>query len=217
MDEASEPRQKKEYLNADYADYADFKKRRNGGVMTPPYKEARWMEKKTVAIFGTSKVGEGESIFEAAYSLGAELAASGFAIVNGGYGGTMLAAAKWASEKNGVITGVTCSAFKRSGANQYITKEILTATLQERLNTLIELGDAYIVLAGGTGTLLELAEVWELKNKHFLPGDKPIIILGKFWKPVVELIKTQDCDSVGCLCFAETPKEAVEILKQKLK
>ncbi|MHC4207576.1 MAG: LOG family protein, partial [Planctomycetota bacterium] len=108
----------------------------------------------------------------------------------GGYGGTMLAAAKGAAEASGEIIGVTCSAFKSSKANNYVTREIVTGSLDERLDTLVNLGRAYIVLPGGTGTLLELAKVWELKNKGFLNMDKPIILLGGFWKPLVELIAT---------------------------
>jgi predicted Rossmann-fold nucleotide-binding protein len=53
---------------------------------------------------------------------------------------------------------------------------------------LVELGDAYVVLKGGTGTLLELACVWEFVNKGIVPK-KPIIILGSFWQPVVETLR----------------------------
>jgi predicted Rossmann-fold nucleotide-binding protein len=53
-----------------------------------------------------------------------------------------------------------------------------------------------VVLPGGTGTLLELAKVWELKNKGFLEERKPIILAGAFWEPLVELIEADDPASV---------------------
>jgi len=71
------------------------------------------------------------------------LAEAGFTIANGGYGGTMLAAAKGAAEAGGEIVGVTCSAFKNSTANKYVRREIVTGSLDERLDTLIKLGQCY--------------------------------------------------------------------------
>ncbi len=135
------------------------------------------MNKKTITIFGTSKAGEGDFAYELAYETGKLLAQAGFTIANGGYGGTMLAAAKGASEVSGEVIGVTCTAFKNIRPNKYISSEVGTTSLDERLDKLIQLGQAYVVLPGGTGTLLELAKVWELKNKGYLKTDKPIILL----------------------------------------
>jgi uncharacterized protein (TIGR00730 family) len=148
------------------------------------------MSEKTITIFGTGRAKQGDANFQLAYETGKLLAQAGFTIANGGYGGTMLAAAKGAAEAGGEIIGVTCSAFKNSTANEYVTHEIVTASLDERLDTLIRLGQAYVVLPGGTGTLLELAKVWELKNKGFLKTDKPIILVGGFWKTLVDLVET---------------------------
>ena len=169
------------------------------------------MSERIVAVFGTGRAKPGDSAYELAYSVGRELALAGFTVVNGGYGGTMLAGAKGASEAGGQAIGVTCSAFGGK-ANQYISREIVTESLDERLDTLIRLGQAYIVLPGGTGTLLELAKVWELKNKGFLDGAKTIILLGEFWKPLVELIATDDADSSNYVKVAAEPKKAVEMI-----
>lgn len=174
------------------------------------------MNEKIVTIFGTGRARPGDSNYTLAEETGVILAGAGFTIANGGYGGTMSAAAKGAAEAGGQIIGVTCSAFKNSKANQYITREITTASLDERLDTLIELGQAYITLPGGTGTLLELAKVWELKNKSFIKTDKPIIIMGSFWKPLIELLAIDDPDSSRHVNFAAEPKQAVELLKETL-
>ncbi|OHB83120.1 MAG: hypothetical protein A2Z38_02990 [Planctomycetes bacterium RBG_19FT_COMBO_48_8] len=171
------------------------------------------MSDKVVTIFGTSRAEAGDAIFTLAYETGKLLAQAGFTIANGGYGGTMLAAAKGAAEAGGEIIGVTCSAFKSSRANEYVTREIVTGSLDERLDTLVKLGQAYIVLPGGTGTLLELAKVWELKNKGFLKTNKPIILLGGFWKPLVDLIATDDADSSSYVEQVDEPKQAVEMIK----
>jgi uncharacterized protein (TIGR00730 family) len=173
------------------------------------------MSKNIITIFGTSRAAAGDTIFTLAMETGRLLAQAGFTIANGGYGGTMLAAAKGAATAGGEIIGVTCSAFKSSKANKYVTREVVTGSLDERLDTLVKLGRAYIVLPGGTGTLLELAKVWELKNKGFLNTNKPIILLGGFFKPLVKLIAIDDADSSRFVKLADTPKQAVEMITDK--
>ena len=170
------------------------------------------MGDRVITIFGTSRAKPGDAVFEMAEEIGKFSAQAGFTIANGGYGGTMTAAAKGAAEAGGEIIGVTCSAFKNSWPNQYITREIITESLDERLDTLIKTGQAYIVLPGGTGTLLELAKVWELKNKGFSNADKPIILVGEFWKPLVKVIEIDDPDSSKNIKFANEPKQAVELI-----
>jgi len=169
------------------------------------------MSEKTITIFGTGRAKCGDSAYEMAYETGKILAQAGFTIANGGYGGTMLAAAKGAAEAGGEIIGVTCSAFKGK-PNEYISREVVADSLDERLDTLIKLGQGYVVLPGGTGTLLELAKVWELKNKGFLEADKPIILVGGFWKPLVDLIASDDPDSSRYIKQADGPGQVVELI-----
>ncbi len=170
------------------------------------------MDEKTITIFGTGKAKPGDSAYTLAYEMGKMLAQTGFTIANGGYGGTMLAAAKGAAQAGGKTIGVTCSAFKRSTANEYISREIVANSLDERLDSLIKLGQGYVVLPGGTGTLLELAKVWELKNKGFLETGKPIILVGRFWEMLVDLIATDNPDSIRCIHIAAGPTEVKDIL-----
>jgi hypothetical protein len=170
----------------------------------------------TVTVFGTSKALPGQADFETARTLGRLLAENGFTVANGGYGGTMLAAAKGAAEAGGRVIGVTCRAFKRGKANEYISEEIATDTLTDRLAKLIELGDAYLVLPGGTGTLLELADVWEHKNKGFSNADKPIILIGPFWEPLTAMMGRADADCLRAVDCAETPQAAAALVMSKL-
>jgi len=168
---------------------------------------------KVISIFGSGRVSEGGEIFQLAEQTGRVLAELGFTVANGGYGGTMLGSARGAAKAGGRTVGVTCSAFGRGTANEYISREILTSTLDERLATLIELGEVYIVLPGGTGTLLEFAKVWELKNKGFFNREKLIILLGKYWKPVVDLMAGEDPESVECLIQVDGAEQIKDILR----
>jgi len=172
------------------------------------------MNEKTVTIFGSGKAKTSDSAYKLAYKLGKLLAQAGFVIANGGYGGTMQASAKGASEAGGEAIGVTCSAFKKSTANKYITCEIIAGSLDERIDILIKLGQVYFVLPGGTGTLLELAKVWEFKNKGFLDTDKPIILIGRFWKPLVDLLAFDDPESSLYIYQVDKPEEAIKKISE---
>ncbi|MBN2272594.1 MAG: LOG family protein [Sedimentisphaerales bacterium] len=169
------------------------------------------MDDKIITVFGTGRAKAGEAAFDLAYEVGRELARAGFTIANGGYGGTMLAGAKGACEAGGEVIGVTCSAFKGK-ANEFISREIVTGSLNERLSKLVELGRAFIVLPGGTGTLLELAMVWELRNKGFLDSEKPIILLGGFWKPLVDVVASDDFESSRSVEQVDGVEQAVRLI-----
>ncbi len=175
------------------------------------------MAEKIVTIFGSGTAASDSEEYKIAEQLGKLLAKSGFTIVNGGYGGTMLAAAKGAVSAGGEVIGVTCKAFKSGGHNEFVTKVIETNSLVERLETLVDSGQAYIVLPGSTGTLLELAFVWELKNKGFMNSGKPIILLGEFWKPLVKVITDYEQATGSHLDKVRTAEEAVALVKEKLR
>lgn len=144
---------------------------------------------KIITIFGSSRPQEGDAEFELAYDVGKALGEAGFTICNGGYGGIMTASARGAKEAGAKTIGVTASIFQRS-ANRWIDQEITVPSLIDRLMKLIELGDGYVVLKGGTGTLLELSCVWELINKRMMP-EKPIVVVGNFWDSVIETLRNE--------------------------
>jgi hypothetical protein len=174
------------------------------------------MSERIVSVFGTGRAREGEPAYETANKLGRMLAEAGFVVANGGYGGTMLATAQGAIEAGGSVVGITCKAFENSTANEHVTREVVTESLQERLHNLVKAGDAYVVLPGGTGTLLELASVWELKNKRFLDRTKPIILIGDFWKPLVDLVSLHDPDAPSSVALAAGPAQAVKLIEKAL-
>ncbi len=116
--------------------------------------------------------------------LGRALASAGFTVCSGGYGGVMEAVSRGAKEAGGHTLAVTANFF-RVRANQWIDEEIRVDTWQDRLFGLIERGHGFVACPGGTGTLVELAVVWEMLNKGAMKK-KPLVALGEFWQPVIE-------------------------------
>ena len=141
---------------------------------------------KIVSIFGSSSPREGSPEYQEAELLGKKLSAAGLSVCTGGYRGIMEAVSKGAYQTQVNIIGVTSAVFSPT-PNQYVNMQVHTMTLYERLQKLIELGNGYMILKGGTGTLVEFALVWELMNKNIII-EKPIIAVTDFWGPVVNLL-----------------------------
>jgi uncharacterized protein (TIGR00730 family) len=185
---------------------------------------------KTVTIFGSTLPGEGSPAYEEARRLGRRLAAAGFAVCNGGYEGLMAASARGAREAGGQTIGITCTLWPRF-ANPWIVVEVRTASFPERLMTLIERGDAYIVLPGGTGTLAELALAWEMMNKSSLSrtvgGQKPLLVMAPYWLPVIECLKQEEqlnsrhpaglASALDIVTLVTDVEQAVAHLRDRLK
>ena len=174
---------------------------------------------KVITVFGSSRPVNGDEEYQLAYEVGRQLSIAGFTVCNGGFGGIMEASARGAKDEGGKTIGVTFN-IKGRAANPWIDENIHVPALIDRMMKLVELGDAYVVLKGGTGTLLELAAVWEFINKGLL-AEKPIVIIGGFWQNVVETLREEllwegagDCTKfIHC---ASSPVECASFLKQRL-
>jgi len=142
---------------------------------------------KIITVFGSSRPQQGDADYSDARSLGGELARAGFAVCSGGYGGVMEAVSRGAKEAGGKTYGVTAEFFKPK-ANAWIDVEVQMKTWHERLFELIRLGDGFVACKGGTGTLVELAVVWEMVNKAVIEA-KPFSVLGDFWMPVLDRVR----------------------------
>lgn len=142
---------------------------------------------RIITVFGSSRPAEGDTAYSEARALGRALAGAGFSICSGGYGGVMEAVSRGAKDAGGRTLGITASSF-RSRANRWVDEEVRVGTWEERLFELVRRGEGYVACRGGTGTLVELAVVWEMLNKRVM-ARKPFAILGGFWEPVIEHVR----------------------------
>lgn len=150
--------------------------------------------KKTVTIFGSSLPTPESTLYKDAFYIAKNLAIKGFNLCTGGYQGIMDAVSKAAFLEGKEAIGVTLKN-RTWNKSTYLTTNIETTTLFERVEKLIEIGDAYIFLPGGTGTALELFSVLELMNKEFIPI-KPAVAFGEDWKEIIQrmevIMKTEN-------------------------
>ena len=114
-----------------------------------------------ITVYCGSSMGASESFAQAAHELGAWIADSGHTLIYGGSSiGLMGIVSGTALERNGRVIGVEPRFFIEAGVEQHDLDElIVTETMSERKAKLIELGDAFIALPGGIGTLEEITEI----------------------------------------------------------
>jgi len=115
------------------------------------------MSKKIIGVFGPGNVSEADEAWQAAFSVGQQLAQSGFVVLTGGLGGVMTAASKGAKEEGGLTVGVLPGTSKSSPANAYVDIPVYTGMAEARNAINVKSCQAAIAIGGEYGTLSEIA------------------------------------------------------------
>ncbi len=100
----------------------------------------------------------------------------GTLVYGGGHVGLMGALARAVQQHGGTVVGVSIDAFEQMGLSHAAVNElVVTRTMSERKQVMIDRADAFIALPGGFGTLDELTEVLTLKQLDF--HRKPVVLI----------------------------------------
>ncbi len=177
------------------------------------------MQRPVAVVFGKSRLEAGGPEYAQAEWLGAQLARRGFAVATGGYGGAMEACSKGAAEAGGVVLGVTCEQIERWRAvrpNRWVQRQIRVPSLQERMLRLVTMGDLWIALPGGIGTLSEISLTWSLLQTQELER-RPLILVGEVWQRTFDAFRAAagaylDPQDVALLRHARDVEQALELL-----
>jgi uncharacterized protein (TIGR00725 family) len=141
-----------------------------------------------VTFFGSGTVLPDSSQYYNAFIASKILSKNGFDIASGAYFGIMEAALKGASDTKVRRIGITTDFFKEKKPNAYVTELINTDSYLKRLQKLVEIGDAYLIFPGGSGTLLEFSYIWAMKDRGLL-NKKLAVCEGKYWHDMIKLLK----------------------------
>jgi predicted Rossmann-fold nucleotide-binding protein len=118
------------------------------------------------------------------------LAEAQFALICGGYGGTMEAASRGARRAGGRVIGVTMDLFApRLQPNPWLTEEKRVADFFPRLRLLTS-ADGFVVLQGGIGTLTEATLTWSLLQTGQI-APKPFIFVGAGWRRLFNAFRAE--------------------------
>ena len=139
-----------------------------------------------VAIFGSARAQPGSFVYEEVKRSAAAFAAMGCDIVTGGGPGLMQAANEGAS-----LAGATGSVGIRvdlpfeQDVNPFVEQAFEHETFFTRLHHFVIASDAFVVVPGGIGTVLETLMIWQLLQVRHVEN-VPLILVGKMWKGLVE-------------------------------
>ena len=179
-----------------------------------------------VTIFGSARIKPGSDVYESVKQLSAELTKLGCDIMSGGGPGLMQAANEGANsvapEAGHRSVGIRVALPFEQEVNPFVGKAYEHRTFFSRLHHFMIISDAFVVVPGGIGTLLELSIAWQLLQVQKL-YNTPLILVGKMWSGLVEwtretmlkegdeLVSPIDLTIPKCV---NTVEETVELIRQ---
>jgi uncharacterized protein (TIGR00730 family) len=142
-----------------------------------------------VTIFGSARLEPGTVAYEEVKELAAELTKMGCDIVSGGGPGIMQAANEGAHSVDPKAlhrsVGIRVALPFEQKLNPFVGLAYEHRTFFSRLHHFMIASDAFVVVPGGIGTLLEMALAWQLLQVRKL-YNTPLILVGKMWAELVE-------------------------------
>ena len=144
-------------------------------------------ERYRVTIFGSARAQPGGRAYEEVKRLAGELSAMGCDIVTGGGPGFMQAANEGAASAggDGRSVGIRIDLPFEQDVNPFVTTAFEHQTFFTRLHQFVIMSDAYVVVPGGIGTVLEAMLVWQLlqvRHLHDTPSSSRARC-GASWSP----------------------------------
>ena len=177
-----------------------------------------------VTIFGSARLKPSNPYYQAALTLGKELAKHDLAIITGGGPGIMEAANRGAAEGKGKSVGLNIELPFEQSANRYANIPINFHYFFSRKVCFVKYSAAFVFMPGGFGTLDEFFEVATLVQTQRV-SRFPIILFGrKYWNGLLKWLKQQveqpgyiSPDDLDLCTVTDDPKEAVNVILDYLR
>lgn len=146
-----------------------------------------------VTIFGSARVPADHWVYAAVRDVAAELTRMDCDIVTGGGPGLMQAANEGAKLADPNHTqrsvGIRVELPFEQEVNSFVTQAFEHRTFFTRLHQFVLMSDAFVVVPGGIGTVLETMMIWQLLQVRQL-HDTPLIMAGKMYTDLVNWCRT---------------------------
>lgn len=149
-------------------------------------------ERYRVTIFGSARTDADHWVYATVRDLAAELTRLGCDIVTGGGPGLMQAANEGArisgADAGRSSVGIRVDLPFEQDVNPFVSQVYDHRTFFSRLHHFVLVSDAFVVVPGGIGTVLEAMMVWQLLQVQKL-YDTPLILAGAMWADLVAWAK----------------------------
>jgi uncharacterized protein (TIGR00730 family) len=177
-----------------------------------------------VSIFGSARIPRDHWVHAAVSDLARQLAVMGCAVITGGGPGLMEAANAGAASAGTVASnlGIRVHLPFEQDVNPFVGESYEHRTFFSRLHHFVLASDAFVVVPGGIGTVLELSTIWQLLQVGKIRQETPLILIGKMWadfvtwarnnllRPEFELAIVEDLEIPRCV---DTVDEAVALVR----
>ena len=175
-----------------------------------------------VAIFGSARAQPGSFVYEEVKRVAIAVASLVCDIVTGGGPGLMQAAnegARAAGAERSV--GIRVELPFEQDVNPFVAQAFEHETFFTRLHHFAIASDAFVVMPGGVGTVLETLMIWQLLQVRHMT-DVPLILVGRMYKDLIEwarasmldprlaLINPADLEIPRCV---DTADEAIALVR----
>ena len=151
-------------------------------------------ERYRVAIFGSARAQPGTYVYDEVKRAAAAFAAMGCDIVTGGGPGLMQAANQGANEAGAPgSVGIRVELPFEQDVNPFVEQAFEHETFFTRLHHFVIASDAFVVVPGGIGTVLEMLMIWQLLQVGHV-RDVPLVLVGKMWKGLVDWARVSMLD-----------------------
>jgi uncharacterized protein (TIGR00730 family) len=142
-----------------------------------------------VSIFGSSRVGPGDALYEKARTIARLFAENGFNVITGGGPGLMEAANRGAVEGGAQSVGLNIQLPMEQQANTYANVVLDFRYFFIRKVMFVKYAQAYVVFPGGFGTLDELFEALTLIQTDRIKPFPVILVGNDYWTGLVNWLR----------------------------
>ena len=174
-----------------------------------------------VSIFGSSRVGPDEPLYEKARTIARLFAEDGFHVITGGGPGLMEAANRGAAEGGARSVGLNIQLPMEQEPNSYANVRMDFRYFFIRKVIFVKYAQAYVVLPGGFGTLDELFEALTLIQTDRIKPFPVILVGNDYWKGLLDWVG--DCllatgkispEDLDLIQPVDDPRDVVEAVKR---
>ena len=179
-------------------------------------------ERYRVTIFGSASARPGSFAYEETKRAAAALSEMGCDIITDAGPGLMQAANEGAARPELARSiGMRVDLPFEQEVNTFVTQAFEHRTFFTRLHQFVLTSDAFIVVPGGIGTILETIMIWQLLQVEHLRRT-PLLLVGQMWPGLIEWARTallspdsplatpQDIEIPKCVANAD---EAVALIR----
>jgi uncharacterized protein (TIGR00730 family) len=166
-----------------------------------------------IAVIGSARIKSDDPRYDDGVRLGAVLAAEGWTVMTGGYGGLMGAVASGAVAQGGHTIGLPMRAWDHLQPDPNHAELRWSDDYAERMRHLLA-ARVVVALPGGVGTLAEASAVWAAAQTE--PGSASLVVVGAGWARLLEAFGRElvvDASDLGLAHVADRVEDVVPVVR----